>query len=194
MSQRSRRVGLAWWNGSEAGAQILAEIGGLAQAEPNNREGRFRIVLAEPVLGDARKQARYAEIPEYQLHQRRHVAMIGDIGSNRALADAARCQADHQKDDGQAHGEKPGAERDDDGHLETSCEHPPEFGFHQDGREVETAHRGAQEAASPACVADAEGLAVESPPGTCSVGVISIWPILTAAGAVIAKAIASAMS
>ena len=38
------------------------------------------------------------------------------------------------------------------------------------------------------------GCAVDSPPGTCSVGVISMWPILTATGAAIAKAIASAMS
>ena len=40
----------------------------------------------------------------------------------------------------------------------------------------------------------APGRVVDRPPGTCSVGVISMWPTLTAIGAAIAKAIASAMS
>ena len=42
--------------------------------------------------------------------------------------------------------------------------------------------------------AGCSGRAVWRPPGTCSVGVISMWPMFTATGAAMAKAIASAMS
>ena len=52
----------------------------------------------------------------------------------------------------------------------------------------------APQAEAAGCRSRCSGRAVDRPPGTCRVGVISMWPMLTATGAAIAKAIASAMS
>ena len=90
VAERARGLGLAGRDRAQAGAQILAEIGGLAEAQRDDGEDRLAVVIVEPVLQRVGQQAGDAEVPEHQLHERRHVAVIGDIGRDRPIGDAAR--------------------------------------------------------------------------------------------------------
>ena len=61
------------------------------------------------LLKAGRQQAGDAEVPEHQLYQRRHVAVVGDVDADGAFRDAAWHQPDHEQQDAQAHRQDPGA-------------------------------------------------------------------------------------
>ena len=189
-SQRPRRLILPCGDGAQAAADVFREVGRLAQSQRDQREQKLRIHLVNPHLQRLGQQRRNREVPHHQLNKRRYVAVVGDIRRHQQLREALVAQADHHQHQRNKHGQQPCTQRQfqsDDGainnHLavvashhvtEVECHIPSSFAVIQDSR-------------SP-------GRIVDSPPGTCSVGVISILPMLTATGAASAKATQSAMS
>ena len=141
------------------------------------------------------QQAGDAEIPEHQLHQRRHVAVVGDVGARRRArrcgsASAGSPAARSPRPSPAARSRRRSMKRHPDAVRAASR---PNSGFSRIADEVEALHAPAlRRRGRPARRAGSRP--VDRPPGTCRVGVISMWPMLTATGAAMAKAIASAMS
>ena len=157
VAQRARRLGLPGRDRTQAGAHVLAEVGGLAQAQRDDREHRLGVVLGQPALQRVGQQAEDAEVPEHQLHQRRHVAVVGDVGRDRALGDAAGRQAHHQQHDGQASSPAARSRPRSSASSRTPCSSiAPNSGLQQDRQQVEVLHAvlscgcGAQACAAPA--------------------------------------------
>ncbi|MNZ63608.1 hypothetical protein D3C78_817570 [compost metagenome] len=107
MPERTCGLHLAGIDRTNAGAQILAEICSLTKTETDNGEDRFGIMARKPAGQSARQQREHAEIPQHQLHQRRHVAVIGHIGRHQRITEAERRQADGKQHDGERHGKQP---------------------------------------------------------------------------------------
>ena len=87
VTKRACRFHLAGIDGTHARAQILAEIGRLTETKADNGEDRFRIVAGQPVPQSAWQQREDTEIPKHELHECRNVAVIGNIGRHKRIAE-----------------------------------------------------------------------------------------------------------
>jgi hypothetical protein len=105
----------------------------------------------QPVGNTGRQDRVDAEVPEHELHQRRHVAVIGHISGHDRIADAARREPDGQQHHCEAHRKKPGADRDDEGHLDTMHEHGHIFRIAEDCGEIEALHDFGSLSSSTSC-------------------------------------------
>lgn len=100
-------LALAQRDRAKTGAQVLAEICSLAESERDDGENRLASMVVEPVLHRVGQQARDAEVPEHQLHERRDIAMIGNIRRDRPLGNAEGHEPDDEQPDAKAHRQAP---------------------------------------------------------------------------------------
>ncbi|MCY1244692.1 hypothetical protein D9M72_577830 [compost metagenome] len=111
----------------------------------------------EPVSQPGGQDGVDAEVPEHELHERRHISVIGHVSCDHRIADAAGRKTDGEQDDRKCHRQGPRAHGDDEGHLDAMQQHGHVFRVPEDRGEFEALHdRG-----SFVC-----GLAVCSPPIT----------------------------
>ena len=120
---------------AQAGAQVFAEVGGLAQAEADDREDRLAVVVVQPALqcdpaaGSKCRNTRASAAPaSAHCGDRRRsaaTAPLGDADWRRGGRPAARCARLI------ASSQEPNAI--DEGHLHSPCEqHSAEVGVQQD--------------------------------------------------------------
>ena len=76
-TQCSRRFVLTVGNRTQSAADIFGEIGRAAQADRHDRKNELTVVVVQHGLHRFRQDVRNAEVPEQDLDQHRHIAMVG---------------------------------------------------------------------------------------------------------------------